>query len=220
MQITEIFESINGEVCFPHQGSLCTFIRTWGCVNNCGYCDTPQAKDRKFCKEMLISDVVDEVKRLNNTMVTITGGEPLLQTKLSDLVFDLIEEDYVVSIETSGSVPLIENSGAFLVVDYKLPSSGMYDKMILDNFYSYCYNEGDVIKFVVSDREDFDIAISIVASMLQMNQSALETLTFAFSPNYNKLSAKELMLWMHQEDLLKQLGAVLSLQLHKIIDVK
>lgn len=62
--------------------------------------------------------------------VTITGGEPLLQEEIGELLEAMAKEENLrVEIETNGSVPLqpfaeIPNGPSF-TMDYKLPGSGM-----------------------------------------------------------------------------------------------
>jgi 7-carboxy-7-deazaguanine synthase len=101
--------------------------------------------------------------------VTLTGGEPLLAANADELVKKLLARGCEVNIETNGSVHVADFRGRvkskqagygkiFFTVDYKLPSSGVSDKMLDANYISLC--GGDVLKFVIGSRED-------VAAMLQ-----------------------------------------------------
>lgn len=42
LRVSEIFYSLNGEVCSAGQGSPAVFIRLAGCNMKCPYCDTPE----------------------------------------------------------------------------------------------------------------------------------------------------------------------------------
>ena len=119
---------------------MATFIRFAGCNLNCGYCDTAWANDRKVAFDpMTAEEVYAYIKETQVTNVTLTGGEPLLQQDMRELL-ELLSQDpeLYVEIETNGSVLLskfsdLENPPSF-TMDYKLPSSGMERMMALENF--------------------------------------------------------------------------------------
>jgi len=224
MNVNEIFASVNGEVCAMYQGSLCTFIRLQGCNLKCSYCDTPQAQGNKG-KRMSVDTVFETVQNLGNKNVTITGGEPLLQLDdLTRLCLKLVNNGNRVSVETNGSVKLPEDISTDphyevwkyvnLVVDYKLPSSEIEDKMFIDNFVNFDYASNDFIKFVVGDANDFRKAKSVI------RRCKSEYVKFAMSSVSGKLTPEELLSWMMKEECLKQRGVILNLQLHKILNVK
>jgi 7-carboxy-7-deazaguanine synthase len=218
MKISEIFPSINGECCLSGQGSLCTFIRTQGCNLDCQYCDTKYAQSLIEGTELSIPEIITEVKKMGNKNVTITGGEPFLQkTDLLFLVEALFKEGYNISIETNGSIEIHANRiwRCSFVMDYKLPSSGMTDEMKPINFASL-YKE-DFIKFVCLDLQDFAVAITAVNDL---HDKKLLDAKIAFSPVFGRLKPEVLYDWMQSEILLKEIGAILSLQLHKILKVK
>ena len=82
LSVVEKFISINGE------GELAAFIRFRGCNLNCSYCDTKWANSsRTFAEDYTPGQLADWVKDKSVTNVTLTGGEPLLQ----DGIFELIE---------------------------------------------------------------------------------------------------------------------------------
>lgn len=218
MRINEIFVSINGEVSHQHQGSLCTFIRFAGCNffdTPCNYCDTPYAVTDFRSLEMSVEEVVEEVKRLKNTNIVITGGEPLSQqNEFLALIYELKKDFYNISIETNGSIviPYWHLDRVTWVVDYKMPSSGNFHRMAKHNYVRL--RPEDIIKFVIADQNDFMTAVNIVDDLRYLS------MTFAFSPCSPKLSPETLYEWMLNHDILKRKGAVLSLQIHKIIKVK
>lgn len=229
LQVNEIFSSINGEVCHRHQGSLCTFVRLQGCNLRCVYCDTARAQDfeepnnvRTNSKTMDVKEVALAIKHQGNVNVTITGGEPLLQIpSLTKLLKILLREKYVVSIETNGSIPFPDYEpwwSVYWVVDYKLPYSGVCMDMKDDNFKMLGFT--DIVKYVVSSYSDFVFAERRTGII---KEACLEWLhqypIFAFSPCKGKMEPETLFTLMSKSPLLKEVGAVLSLQLHKIIGV-
>lgn len=226
LTINEVFSSINGEVCAVHQGSLCTFVRFQGCNLSCGYpCDTIQSQDPKKGTKMTVDKVFTTIVEHGNKNVTITGGEPLLQLlDLTQLCLKLVNNGNRVCIETNGSIALpvdqTEDPEYTVwkyinwVVDYKLPSSGMEDKMCMENFTDYDYASNDFIKFVIADNCDFRKAKKIIKGV---NSSYVK---FAMSPCAGVLKPETLLEWMQHVDCLKMKGLIFNLQLHKILNVK
>jgi 7-carboxy-7-deazaguanine synthase len=168
LNIQSIFNSLDGEVNgFYGAGELCTFIRLRGCPLQCRYCDTQYAQGFSLLNEMEISDILTFPNLLNK--VTITGGEPLFQ---KDGCKELIEKLSIlgkrITIETNGSIALpfsrvdriSFSKNVRFVVDYKLPSSGVEEKMLAGLFEFLL--ETDVIKFVISDYHDYYIARGLV----------------------------------------------------------
>jgi 7-carboxy-7-deazaguanine synthase len=223
MRVVEIFPSINGEVSSQHQGSLCTFIRMAGCnfqKNPCTFCDTPQALDKTAGKNMTNSEILEELTMLGNKNIVITGGEPFRQKEaLRKLVWDLRNRYYNVSVETNGSVFIPTSLGVRWVADYKLPSSGNEKRMNLNNFINL--TEKDIIKFVISDRKDFYRALIVIEKIIkEMRLPSEIALSPCNSVGKQYMTAKILQEWMQETPLLKGAGAILSLQLHKIIGVR
>ena len=86
-----------------------------------------------------IEEIVELLRTMEIKNVTITGGEPLLQENVLELLETLAQEKTLrVEIETNGSVDLtpfteIPNGPSF-TMDYKLPGSGMEAQMRTENF--------------------------------------------------------------------------------------
>ena len=150
-KVVEIFMSIEGEG--KRMGLPTTFIRLYGCNLNCSYCDTRYACENKEYVEMDLYEIIGTVRRFNVNNVTITGGEPLIQEDIVELVYMLAKEGFDINIETNGSVQIPSElrffENVFFTVDYKSPSSGMEEEMILQDL-----NKRDVLKCVVSDEKD------------------------------------------------------------------
>lgn len=171
MKVIEIFDSIDGEGI--RTGQPCTFIRLAGCNLRCSYCDTLYSLfgEDEPCKytEMSIEEILKKVHPLYKR-VTLTGGEPLFHKDADTLVSELLRNDFEVNIETNGAVDIREFSKQlpnseklFYTIDYKLPSSGMSDKMIWENFLVLSPN--DVIKYVVGSEEDVSLMIELTKKL-------------------------------------------------------
>ena len=100
-RVAELFSSINGEG--TRAGQLAVFVRFQGCNLACAFCDTKWANEADApCREMTAEEIVQEIRRTGIVNVTLTGGEPLLQTGIGELLERLGREpDLRVEIETN-----------------------------------------------------------------------------------------------------------------------
>ncbi|MCH8285663.1 radical SAM protein [candidate division KSB1 bacterium] len=203
MKINEIFLSIQGES--THVGRLCLFIRTTGCNLRCTYCDTEYAFYGG--KEMTIPELIDIVRKSGVNLIEITGGEPLMQDDLPELVDMLLSENYEVLVETGGSIDIgTISANAIKILDLKCPSSGMMDKNIYDNINKL--GAKDEVKFVIGTKEDFDWAVEII------EKYRLDTkVTVLFSPVFDELKPVQLAEWILKD----KPNVRMQLQLHKYI---
>lgn len=169
LRVQSIFRSLDGEVNgYENSGQPCCFIRLRGCNLRCKWCDTSYAQTIHCSDDMNMS--VDKIiSMVFGDKVTITGGESLWQGgEVATLISRLIQRRKEVSVETNGSIPLTnfglcylprnkntEHGSVRFVLDYKLPSSGMEQHMVMDQNTRVLQPE-DVVKFVVADEIDLD----------------------------------------------------------------
>lgn len=219
MNVNEMFVSINGECCHTHQGSLTTFIRFEGCnLKPCSYCDTQYSCNGDKFTKMSPTAIRKELKKLECKNITVTGGEPLIQKGIVSLLNELVyDNSYNVSVETNGSIPLPSVHGSFnfsWVMDFKLPSSGNFEKMCGANISRLTSN--DFVKFVVGTQEDFDTAMRMIPLFLKANKPKI-----VLSPVFkNGKANNKLVMQMINNKYLRYIGAIYSLQIHKIVKVK
>lgn len=202
LRINEIFYSIQGES--SRIGMPTVFVRLTGCPMRCTYCDTVYSFHEGQQQE--IEEVIQEIKKFDTNYVTVTGGEPLAQKNCIDLMNQLCELGYQVSLETGGALDIKDvHAKVKIILDVKTPKSNE-DK---NNFWPNLANirANDEIKFVIQDYEDFSWSMDIIEKY-QLNQSQI-----LFSPVYNVLANKQLAEWI----LKHQLNVRLQLQLHKIL---
>ena len=214
MKIVEIFDSIDGEGI--RAGQPATFIRLAGCNLRCTYCDTTYALfgEETPCEytEMTIEEIVSKVNR-NYNRVTLTGGEPLVHKDSVKLIKKLMDIGCEVTIETNGAADITNiprDDKLFFTIDYKLPSSGMDDKMIWDNFLNL--KPCDVIKFVVGRDEDIELMIETVKKLRKLYKEMPHIFIGAVYGMYDNSDLVNVIL---SEPVLSD--ARLQLQLHKII---
>lgn len=201
LNITEIFYSLQGEA--KDVGIPTVFVRLTGCPLRCNYCDTTYAF--KGNNPLSIGSVLAEVKQYNTNYVCVTGGEPLAQKNCLKLLDVLTDNNYKISLETSGSIDISPvNSGVSIVMDLKTPSSTECHQNRYENI--ALLREKDQLKFVIANRDDFDWC----CDMLENNTTTAGVL---FSPVYESLKPVDLADWI----LEKQLNVRLQVQLHKIL---
>ena len=209
-QVVEQFVSINGEgVC---AGELAAFIRFKGCNLNCSYCDTKWANQTNApYTEKTADELLAWARGTGVCNITLTGGEPLLQKNIGELISLLIQNGFRVEIETNGSVfigDLAESEyRPVFTMDYKLPESGMEQAMDCGNF-GYL-NGDDTVKFVAGSQNDLRRALE-VTEKYQLR----ERCHVYFSPVFGKIDPAEMVAFMKENQLN---GVRLQLQLHKFI---
>lgn len=219
MQITEIYKSIQGES--THAGRACVFVRLTGCNLRCSWCDSEYTFTGGH--RMTIEEVEAEVEHLSpgGGLVEITGGEPMLQEReLLPLLERLLRSGYTVLLETSGERPLARvPTRVIKIVDVKCPDSGEPDTFDMENLEAL--GPHDEVKFVLSDRVDYEFARDFVAR----HNLAERVKAVLFSPAFSKeasgardtthclLDPRELAEWMLADNVPARLG----LQIHKFI---
>ncbi len=201
--INEIFHSIQGESTLA--GRPCVFVRLTGCDLRCSWCDTEYAFYEG--KKRPVHEILEEVLAVDCDLVEITGGEPLLQPNVHELIAALLERGKTVMIETGGHRDASTlDPRVRRILDVKTPSSKETQAIFEPNFENL--REGDEIKFVIQDRADFDRSLDWLARHPKCTAFPL-----LFSPVHGKLEPAELAGWM----LASGVRARLQLQLHKIL---
>lgn len=209
--IAETFVSINGEG--TRSGQLAMFIRFTGCNLDCSFCDTRWAnKPRNDWKIRTDEQLADEVKTSGVKLVTLTGGEPLLQPHLDALTERLYQIPGVsVEIETNGSRSIAGYDRSvhrpIFTLDCKLPGSGMQDAMLYEN-YDHLRHE-DTVKFVCGNTGDLDRANELIKKY-DLTQKCHVYL----SPVFGRIEPADMVSYMITH---KMNDVTLQLQIHKFI---
>jgi 7-carboxy-7-deazaguanine synthase len=203
LRITEIFHSLQGEG--RSVGTPTVFVRLTGCPLRCRYCDTAYAFSGG---EMLsLDDILQQVADYSVSHVCVTGGEPLAQKGVSELLNALCEAGYEVSLETSGALDISSvDSRISRVMDIKTPGSGEMERNLLSNL--ECLTPHDQVKFVITDEEDYAWSRAMLSEH-KLN----ERCEVLFSPVHDKLDASELADWVIRD----RLPVRFQLQLHKLL---
>ncbi len=201
--IKEIYRSIQGESTWA--GFPCVFVRLTGCDLRCVWCDADHAftgGDR-----LALEEVVDRVEALACPLVEITGGEPLLQPAVHPLMAALLDRGHRVLIETGGHLDISGiDPRAVRILDVKCPASGESQKVRWENL--NVLRQGDQVKFVLSDRADYDWARDVVRRYDLPGRADV-----LFSVAHGLLSPAHLAAWLLED----RLPVRLQLQIHKYI---
>ena len=203
LKVFEIFYSLQGES--SRVGLPTIFIRLSGCPMRCHYCDTAYAFQGGSMMGM--DDIMSSIKKYDTRYVTVTGGEPLAQKEVLNLLKTLADSDYEVSLETGGGLSIKEvDPRVKIILDIKTPESGEEKKNHWENL--EVINSKDEIKVVLCSREDYDWAKQIL-DQYQLTEKC----EILFSPVYQKLNATDLGNWILKD----QLHVRMQIQLHKLL---
>ncbi|HHF7345576.1 TPA: 7-carboxy-7-deazaguanine synthase QueE [Legionella feeleii] len=203
LRITEIFYSLQGESVTV--GLPTVFIRLTGCPLRCQYCDTAYAFSGGQMQSL--TSILEKVTSYNCKQVCVTGGEPLAQPGCIDLLRQLCDAGFNVSLETSGARDIAQvDQRVMVIMDLKTPGSGESKKNLFANLAHL--KQSDQIKFVLCSREDYDWACQII---IEHNLS--ERVQILFSPSWNELNSTLLADWIVTD----RLPVRFQLQLHKIL---
>ena len=219
MYLIELYKSVQGESSFA--GLPCIFVRFAGCNLRCAWCDSEYtfSGGKPFSQD----DVITQIEALAPCkLVEFTGGEPMLQAKeLLPLMDTLLERGYTLMMETSGERPLAQVPKAVhKIVDVKCPGAGSAaNSFRMENLAAL--TERDEVKFVLSDRRDYEFAKAFMAEHALRSRVGGILLSPAFSKAPSPLRSTEnatldprtLVEWMMEDGV----DARLSLQIHKFI---
>ncbi|MXY14961.1 MAG: radical SAM protein, partial [Proteobacteria bacterium] len=160
LRVNEIFCSIQGES--TSTGIPTIFVRLTGCPLRCHYCDTAYAFTEG--QWMSLDQIEARVAGFNLRYVTVTGGEPLAQKNCLELLRELCDRGYVVSLETSGALDISPvDPRVIKVMDLKTPASGESARNRWENI-PYL-REQDQVKFVLCDNKDYVCAMSVLLDL-------------------------------------------------------
>lgn len=113
-RVNEIFYSLQGEGFWA--GTPMVFVRLAGCNLRCAFCDT----EFDSFKMMTRGEILEAAENMgfrpeegSPARVLFTGGEPLLQLDL-ELAQAFHDADYLIHLETNGTIPIPEDLGFLL----------------------------------------------------------------------------------------------------------
>lgn len=113
-----------------------------------------------------LKSIMKEIMQSNVNKVVFSGGEPLIQNSIFEIVYELVSRGISVLIETNGTISLddtlYKRSFKFRV-NLRVPSNGTERRNDLTNLSKLQY--GDEVNFNVTDILDYNYAKSIIKSV-------------------------------------------------------
>ncbi|MDH4239506.1 MAG: 7-carboxy-7-deazaguanine synthase QueE [Phycisphaerae bacterium] len=206
MIVNEIFYSLQGEGFLA--GAPSVFIRLAGCPLRCRWCDTKYAWDQTAGVHYSTEKVVQTIQQWPSKLVVITGGEPMINPELPQLVQELKAIGKHITIETAGIAFIPDLPCDLMSISPKLSNSAPTDaelaaihedsrldiavlRELIDN-YEY------QLKFVVESEADMpeiqqtieEIGNVDMAKVMLMPQAATRDELLAKSPTVAELYKK------------------------------
>lgn len=202
--VNEIFLSVQGESTYA--GLPCAFVRLTGCNLRCNYCDTEYAFHEG--RRMSVAEIAAQLDTYGCGLVEITGGEPMLQEGVHDLIASLLESGRTVMIETSGASDLSRlDPRVIKIMDLKCPGSGESGRILWSNLEHLTAR--DEVKFVISDRADYEWTRDVIRRY-QLERRVNAVLV---SCAFGRLEPARLAAWVLED----RLPVRVQLQIHKYI---
>ena len=206
MRLVESFTSLQGES--THAGRICHFLRLAGCNLDCNYCDTQYGRSFDAGEPATVGGLVKLAQSSGVKLVEITGGEPLATPETPELCRRLLEAGFEVLLETNGSLSIADVPREVRkIIDCKLPGSGMF---AANDFRNYALlAPHDEIKFVISDRADFDCMLDVI----RRYDLVLKCPNLLASPVWGRVAFADLAAWVVES----RAPVRMQLQMHKQI---
>ena len=144
---------------------------------------------------MSIDDIIVAVRKYNCKLVEITGGEPLLQPNVNNLMTQLSDEGFEILLETNGSLDISKvDTRVKRIVDFKCPLSNMVENNLWANVTHLKFD--DEVKFVIGSREDYEWSKKMIAE-LQINRRC----PILMLPVYSLIEPLQLVEWILKDKL-------------------
>ncbi|MFG0275062.1 MAG: 7-carboxy-7-deazaguanine synthase QueE, partial [Phycisphaerales bacterium] len=164
-------------------------------------------------------DIIAEIVGHPCSFVEVTGGEPLLQARVHDLMERLCDLGKTVAIETSGACDIGACDPRIIrIMDIKTPGSGEVDRMDWSNLEKLTGR--DEVKFVITSRADYEFARELIRERGLTRRVAAVLLSPVFEQptgleilGMQGLPMRTLAEWILEDGL----DVVLQPQLHKFI---
>ena len=196
-RVVEIFKTLQGEG--YNTGKEVVFVRFAGCNLACSWCDT----DHSGGREMTAGGIVEAVFALGCGNVILTGGEPLIQEGLEELLILLKMRRFWIGIETNGTMEIPWRSR--LLINY-IATSPKADSSVM-------LGEADEVRLVAAQ--------GVTPEVCEAIRDAIQAKRYYLSPcesggEFNILDAISLLGELNERTEDKWL---LSIQTHKLAKI-
>lgn len=204
MQISEIFDSIQGEG--PWMGYPATFVRMYGCNLDCSFCDTRYAKEGDSF-DYRPRELADIVLDHNPNFIVFTGGEPALQMEELAVTISTIrkiEPSRRIAIETNGTIDFDNTLFDVVIVSPKSMSVITH----------WCHMSNVYMKFLIADKND----VECVRKHVGMNTFA--NMPYVMPMGTDENSIKNTSKLISDEMISTGMVAILTPRLHILMGMR
>jgi 7-carboxy-7-deazaguanine synthase len=193
--LMEQFYSIQGEG--HYAGTPAYFIRLAGCDVGCSWCDVKESWEVSNNQYLDLDSILESISRSKPKHIIITGGEPAMYN-LGPLTQKLMQNGYIVHLETSGAYPI---SGTF---DWICVSPKRFKLPIAESLV-----KADELKMIVVNRQDLIWGIELA-------EQTSNACKLFFQPEWDR---REKIQFAIVEFIKDNSQWNLSLQIHKYVDI-
>jgi 7-carboxy-7-deazaguanine synthase len=169
MVINEIFYSLQGEGKLIGVPSL--FVRIAGCPLRCTWCDTKYAWPTDAGTDYSIEELKQKILAKEIRHIVITGGEPMTNPKLPDLLKAIAHPSRHITIETSGIEYIGDLPCDLMSISPKLANSteGRQGHLNTETLQKLIDNYDYQLKFVVDRHEDLNEIAGCLEQLQNVN---------------------------------------------------
>ena len=169
MVINEIFYSLQGEGKLIGVPSL--FVRLAGCELRCTWCDTKYAWPADAGDDYSIEELSQKILAFETRHIVITGGEPMTNPQLTDLLKAIADPSRHITIETSGIEYIADLPCDLMSISPKLANStdNGQSHLNINALQKLIANYEYQLKFVVDRPEDLNEIAQCLESLENVN---------------------------------------------------
>ena len=208
LNVQEIFATIQGEG--PYLGQPAVFIRLGGCNLKCSFCDTEFDSAHKITLDNIFTEIcslaLNNDQKLVRKLIVITGGEPMLQP-IEKLCNKLIKKKFLVQIETNGTI-YRKLPKAIKIICSPKNSSGKYYPIRQDLLVRI-----NAFKFLISASNPKYSKVSEVGQSQYQIPVYIQPID-EYDQQKNQQNLQKTI------EIAQQFGYNISLQLHKILNIR
>jgi organic radical activating enzyme len=168
--LNDLFWTYQGEG--TNAGNRALFIRLPHCNLTCSWCDTEfnnyQSYDRQFINETIYQEP--------SRFAVITGGEPLMNPQIKEVVALLKEHGFFIACETNGTMPYVPGID-FVTCSPKAQSCFKINPKIRTHVSEYKYVVDEFFDFDLLSRHDDEVKSLWLSPEFSTLQSSLTRIT-------------------------------------------
>ncbi|MCK9224256.1 MAG: 7-carboxy-7-deazaguanine synthase QueE [Candidatus Muirbacterium halophilum] len=216
ININEFFTSIQGEGLFA--GQVHFFLRLSGCNIKCNYCDTDTTDFKTFTIEEIIKIINTENNKIPFRTISITGGEPLIQSLALFELLKKLNKKYKILLETNSTLTnelkQLINYTNIISMDFKLDYH-LQNKHIFKEFFDISSKKTKYIKIVYNLQN-----INKVEKALEFLKTIVNLKTPIFLQPVTPVKKEDIKAGLNIVFKQKKMDLRLLPQIHPFINIK